>query len=889
MATYNRGDKFIPINIADNNEAYLGYAQKRMDLMAQGEAMLKSQYKNILDLELSHTESKQKLDTYLQGATNELNKYVSKDLSNLDNVKSALKVFDPLTTPEYKDVLKDNQFTKHYKTQLEVANGFKNQVDKKGNIGTAFAEPNYRELQVNMSKFLANKDANQWGDLYEYKPFYDKQDETLDLTDKFMKLPDDHEEQTLDPSTGLITSIKYKGKSQEQIARFLQNNYSAKAKDQMFLEGRVVAYGIDDNEYVNTLKEQGANSIKNINKQLTDLEILGKKDDIKLTKEQLGVYKNDLKAQLLKEQNDLKDLNDPSKLAGIKSQKVENYSRYHANALINATAGSLTNKRVDKTYETNQAYVSLLNRQADMYKYIQTYQQNESHFNRKLDFDMQKFGYEQEKDAANLLFNYLKEGLNPKTGKPISLGLDGNGVIVPNTDSQNDEDYIRFITQTNADQEVWTANLMEKLVPSAMVAMGITDAPVTTLRRYEDLSKTLGYVKSLGDKFQANDPELVRIEKADPKTLTPTEKAKQTILRTLKADEAYATFYNAYENKKEEIKEKYKAIKKTLPKSNNQINYSSVGGSVVGNVNLYTKSSNSSSNERQLAIMLGKELKETMGIVDMKQVLSRPLALNTNSEKQSNEAFNNRITSIRAKYPEELGTIDLNAITDIEVIDGGYKLLRNSRSKKDKDDLTIETEAGDPIIIKDASVKVNSQIDKLKIAALAMSKNGSYNYTSKNESGSISIPFKIGTANGTPYNANLGENLGMSDLVAQIKIGNEFITLPGSYQTPTLAEEQVKEFTRNLGSSIEQSLLRNKVGQIYKMIADNKIPDSESVTFMENSLKEYADSGEYDREIQKEKEKLFSSGDIYNMLGAKNPTLSSTQQIIDNVLKSLKR
>jgi hypothetical protein len=186
-------------------------------------------------------------------------------------------------------------------------------------------------------------------------------------------------------------------------------------------------------------------------------------------------------------------------------------------------------------------------------------------------------------------------------------------------------------------------------------------------------------------------------------------------------------------------------------------------------------------------------------------------------------------------------------------------------------------------------VKVNSQIDKLKIAALAMSKNGSYNYTSKNESGSISIPFKIGTANGTPYNANLGENLGMSDLVAQIKIGNEFITLPGTYQTPTLAEEQVKEFTRNLGSSIEQSLLRNKVGQIYKMIADNKIPDSESVTFMETSLKKYADSGEYDREIQKEKEKLFSSGDIYNMLGAKNPTLSSTQQIIDNVLKSLKR
>lgn len=902
MATYNRGDKFIPINIADNNEAYLGYAQKRMDLMAQGEAMLKSQYKNILDLELSHTENKQKLDTFLQGATGELNKYVSKDLSNLDNVKSALKVFDPLTSPEYKNVLRDNQFTKHYKTQLEVANGFKNQVDKKGNIGTGYAEPNYRELQVNMSKFLANKDANQWGDLYEYKPFYDKQDETLELTDKFMKLPDDHEEQKLDPSTGLITSIKYKGKSQEQIARFLQNNYSAKAKDQMLLEGRVVAYGINDDEYINTLKEQGTNNIKNINRQLVDLEVLGKKDDIKLTKEQLGVYKNDLKAQLLKEQNDLKDLNDPSKLPGIKSQKVENYSRYHANALINSTAGSLANDRFDQTYETNQAYVSFLNRRADMYKYIETYKQNESHFNRKLGLDAQKFEYQQEKDAADLLFNYLKEGLDPKTGRPVSLGPDGNGVVVPDVTPQNEEDYTAFVTKTNADKDLWVSSLMNKLHPSALIAMGINEGKVSP----DKVMQTLTYVKNLGDKYQANDPDLLRLDKADPKTLTPVEKAKQTIIHTLKADEAYATFYNAFENKKKEIEEKYKVSKNSLA----DLSYferlgekqlkrfgegqSRIYGTTIGAFAdaLYSIVDSKSSMEAKLEAMKTKELKEAIGFVSMKQVISRPLSINTPSEKQRNEAFDIQIANIRATHPDMFSKeeeVDPASITDIERFEGGYRLLRNPRSIKDKNDLTTEVDGKEPIIIKDASVKVANQIDRLKIAALALSKNGSYGYMAKNESGSITIPFKIGTANGTPYNANLGENLGMSDLVAQIKIGDEFITLPGSYQTPTLAEEQVKEFTRNLSSNIEQSLLKNKVDQIYKMIADNKIPDSESVTFMETSLKKYADSGEYDKEIQKEKEKLFSSGDIYNMLGAKNPNLSSTQQIIDNVLKSLKR
>ena len=538
-----------------------------------------------------------------------------------------------------------------------------------------------------------------------------------------------------------------------------------------------------------------------------------------------------------------------------------------------------------------------------MYKYIETYKQNESHFNRKLGLDAQKFEYQQEKDAADLLFNYLKEGLDPKTGRPVSLGPDGNGVVVPDVTPQNEEDYTAFVTKTNAEKDLWVASLMEKVVPSAMIAMGISNAPTTATRRYEDLSKTLAYVKNLGDKYQANDPDLLRLDKADPKTLTPVEKAKQTIIHTLKADEAFATYYNAYENKKKEIEEKYKVSKNNLPDlsyferiAENQKRRIKEGqpriyGNTIGALLdvVYSTTDSKSAMEARLEEIKAKELKEATGLVNMKQVISRPLSINTASEKQSNEAFNNQISSIRAAHPELLNGIDLAAITDIEIVEGGYRLLRNSRSIKSKEDLTIEVEGGNPIIIKDASVKVANQIDKIKIAALAMSKNGSYGYMAKNESGSITIPFKIGTANGTPYNANLGENLGMSDLVAQIKIGDEFITLPGSYQTPTLAEEQVKEFTRNLSSNIEQSLLKNKVDQIYKLIADNKIPDSESVTFMETSLKKYADSGEYDKEIQKEKEKLFSSGDIYNMLGAKNPNLSSTQQIIDNVLKSLKR
>jgi hypothetical protein len=54
MSTYTRPDKFIPINISSSPENYLNYVQKRLDLSAQGQAMVNMQYKQILDLDLTH-------------------------------------------------------------------------------------------------------------------------------------------------------------------------------------------------------------------------------------------------------------------------------------------------------------------------------------------------------------------------------------------------------------------------------------------------------------------------------------------------------------------------------------------------------------------------------------------------------------------------------------------------------------------------------------------------------------------------------------------------------------------------------------------------------------------------------------------------------------------
>ena len=65
MATYTRPDKFIPVNISSDPSAYLGYVQKRLDLSATGEAAVKSQYKQMLDLDLTHDANKEKLNSFL--------------------------------------------------------------------------------------------------------------------------------------------------------------------------------------------------------------------------------------------------------------------------------------------------------------------------------------------------------------------------------------------------------------------------------------------------------------------------------------------------------------------------------------------------------------------------------------------------------------------------------------------------------------------------------------------------------------------------------------------------------------------------------------------------------------------------------------------------------
>ena len=65
MSTYTREGRFTPVNINSDPTQQLNYIQQRMGLQAKGESIIRSQYQNLLDLELTHGDNQNKLNTII--------------------------------------------------------------------------------------------------------------------------------------------------------------------------------------------------------------------------------------------------------------------------------------------------------------------------------------------------------------------------------------------------------------------------------------------------------------------------------------------------------------------------------------------------------------------------------------------------------------------------------------------------------------------------------------------------------------------------------------------------------------------------------------------------------------------------------------------------------
>jgi len=559
MSTYNRPDKFVPVNISSDPTAFLQYTQKRMDLMSTGEAMVRSQYNQILGLDFTHTENKQKVNTFLQQAQDTVGKTLNTDLSNLDNVNSALKIFEPLSSnPEYAPAMLDAQYTKHYNNQMQVAESYRHMQDKKGNVGMQYSDYNMAELQQNYQRFKGGQGNNptSWGDMYSYTPYYNYKDEVLEATKEFLKNPDSFEHETVDQN-GMTQKVKYEGKSAEQLQLYLDNILSEKARGQMKLEGRVTARGISNKNYIKMLQGTTKANLTQINDQLADLEVF-KKDPKKspLSPKEIETRRGQLESQQVALEKQAKDLADPTQVSLYENNKVDDYSNTYVAQKIADLSRSLEVKKTSQTLGSNSAIVSLRNREQGANELIMRLNQEREFHNDRMGIDQAKLQLEAQKNAINA----GKEGLNPDgtpitgggTNSPGGKGVAGGALSTVTPSELTDGEAIQStVDNYEGDMQKKINGAIVGIASDAYSALGFTE------KSYTNDKKALAFAYSVSREYA--DGKLAGIMNTPNSQLTTLDKAKKAIALKFEKNDADVIEAVAYHDNKMALQKSSKA------------------------------------------------------------------------------------------------------------------------------------------------------------------------------------------------------------------------------------------------------------------------------------------------------------------------------------------
>lgn len=147
---------------SDNINRALMYKQSSYD---QNIARINSQGNDMLNLDITNAENKQRVAEFSERAKKQLNSLATADFSLQDNVNAAMKIFEPLTTDKY--VLNDVATTKHFRSQVAVAEDLRTK-----NKGEGFSTTNLQYVQNSWDKFINAKGTEQLSvDKRVYKPY----------------------------------------------------------------------------------------------------------------------------------------------------------------------------------------------------------------------------------------------------------------------------------------------------------------------------------------------------------------------------------------------------------------------------------------------------------------------------------------------------------------------------------------------------------------------------------------------------------------------------------------------------------------------------------------------------------------------------------------------
>lgn len=896
MATYNREGRFTPVNIDSNPASYLQYAQQRMELQAKGESIVRSQYQNSLNLELSHSSNQDKLNGFFKGAQEKVNKAISQsNLDDFENVEKAMNIFDPLSTDEYKSVMLDNAYTKHYKEQLGIASSFKKRQDKDGSIGSGYSDYNYKELVNNYSKFkeASGQDYNAWGDRYTYKPYYDYTEEQNKRVMEFMKLPDKHSMDSMD-ANGVVTSITYEGKSASQIQKYLNATLTSKAKDQMLLEGRVTVP--TDQEYIPFMRQVKEQTVRDIKDQIARLKITRQDKTNKVyTQEELKQQIKNLETDLPTYEADLAKLNDPNEILKLKRDKEGTYSNYYMNKKLASFSESMDNSRVSSELSSNSAFVSALNRNADLWKFTQKFHQDQQQFDANLDWKNRSL------TNARIIAG-MKEGFNDQDGNPLAQNSSPNSSFTNAPITNEDQQVVR--EQQEKELEGGISNVLQTVAPYIKDAFGIS--PSTSLN---DAQESVAKVADLSNKLQSGDEKLLGLlnsSAADEKNYTPQQIATKRILTTLNDNDLKIVTYQSYQKqKKEAITKGTQGILTEIKKSGitlDQINnalldkwWSSKGEidkpfttiesaaqalatnpalaeefayeaqSRQGNSALmsptgydrgnYTTETRNFGNIAKIGIATQNDINTHLNSSyflnkkvshDMK-----PIDDKTPGSKQQISSFNNRLNQLVPHIANQGTPEDFNAdnVIGIDRDENGVKITYRP-TVIEKGEIKLKEDVIQTIEIKNPSLGFNAvdQTNKILIGVMALDPNGETPY--RMAKAAIPFKYKVATASGTKYS----EEGGFRGIV---NINGQPIAIPKVFVNPSDAEDFIKIASDNTANSIFKTIN-------FELDKQNKKP----LTKEEFSV--ILKSGQY-KKLYDDKLQQVLKDEVFNSFGVDNP------------------
>ena len=561
MATYTREGKFTPVNIDSNQIPAL---QQKMTLMAKGEALIRSQYQNALDLDLTHGENQAKLNTFFKDAQEKVNKVISKgNLDNYANVDAALQIFDPLASEEYRSVMMDNSYTKHYKEQIAVAERYRNQKEKDGSVGSGYSDFNYKDLVNHYSQFKTGtpNDYSSWGSKYSYRPYYDDAAERRELAKEFLKLPDSFTRESAN-EYGVVTSTTYEGKSASQLQKYISNNLSAKAKDQALLEGRVLVYDMKDGDYLKFLTEHTEKQLKEVDDDLVRLQVLKKdKNNKSFTEAEFKKqfdYLSDTRKELAE---NLQKLSDPDYQKSEIKKKAETFANYYLNKKIANTASAMANDRVSMKLETNSAIVSALNRQQNLNTFLTKYRQDQVQFqammqhrtnmlNTQINIANQEARLRERLALINATATIeaakIREGTS-KTNKGKENEDERTGLFgtILNTPIKDEKEIVKIREQMKAEIEGSMEEVLTTTLPYSIDAFGINSS-----ENKKNFISAVAGITNLSQRLQNGDKELTKLLQSTPqdeKSFSKKQIATKRILEVLDKYDLQRLTYHSYQ------------------------------------------------------------------------------------------------------------------------------------------------------------------------------------------------------------------------------------------------------------------------------------------------------------------------------------------------------